>query len=95
MKILNKNPKDHSNFLKSYQLFANHEDNIELIKKIKTRTLVMTGSNDPGSTVTMSKTLSKDMINSNFVEINNGKHLCSIECADDVNIKLKNFIIDA
>lgn len=92
IKILNKNPKDHSNFLKSYHLFANHEDDIELIKRIKTRTLIMTGSNDPGSTVTMSKTLSKDMINSNFVEINKGKHLCSIECADDVNIKIKNFI---
>ncbi|MSP10698.1 MAG: alpha/beta hydrolase [Pelagibacteraceae bacterium] len=92
VKILNKNPKDHSNFLKSYHLFANHEDDIELIKKIKTKTLIMTGSNDPGSTVAMSKTLSKDMINSNFVEINKGKHLCSIECADDVNIKIKNFI---
>ena len=33
-----------------------------------------------------------DLINSSFIEINNGKHLCSIECADDVNINLKNFI---
>jgi len=49
----------------------------------------MTGSNDSGSTVAMSKSLSNDLINSNFVEINNGKHLCSIECADDVNINLK------
>ena len=52
----------------------------------------MTGSNDPGSTVAMSKTLSKDLVNSKFIEINNGKHLCSIECSDDVNMKLKNFI---
>ena len=28
MNILNKNPKDHENFLKAYKLFANHEDNI-------------------------------------------------------------------
>jgi hypothetical protein len=52
----------------------------------------MTGSNDPGSTVAMSKYLSNDLINSSFIEINNGKHLCSIECSDDVNINLKKFI---
>ena len=52
----------------------------------------MTGSNDPGSTVAMSKSLSSDLMNSSFIEVENGKHLCSIECSDDVNIKLKNFI---
>jgi len=91
-KILNKKPEDHSNFLKAYKVFANHKDDIKKIKKITTRTLVMTGSNDPGSTVAMSKYLSNDLINSSFIEINNGKHLCSIECSDDVNINLKKFI---
>ena len=92
MNILNRKPKDHNNFLKAYKLFANHRDDIELIKEIKTKTLIMTGSDDPGSTVAMSKSLSKDLVNSKLVEIKNGKHLCSIECADDVNINLKNFI---
>ena len=92
IKILNKCSKDHSNFLKAYKLFANHQDDIKIIKNIKTRTLIMTGSNDLGSTVEMSKLLSKDLINSNFIEINNGKHLCSIECASDVNTNIKNFI---
>ena len=92
MKILNKNPIDHYNFLKAYKLFANYQDDIKKIEKIKTRTLIMTGSNDLGSTVTMSKSLSNDLINSSFIEINNGKHLCSIECSDDVNINLKKFI---
>ena len=92
MNILNKNLKDHDNFLKAYKLFANHKDDIELIKKIETKTLIMTGSDDPGSTVSMSKSLSKDLVNSKFVQIKNGKHLCSIECADEVNINLKNFI---
>ena len=92
IEILNKEPKDHANFLKSYKLFANHKDNIDIIKKIKSKTLVMTGSNDPGSTVAMSKLLSSDLIDSRFIEIENGKHLCSIECSDDVNMKLKNFI---
>ena len=92
IKILDKDPKDHINFLKSYKLFANHKDNIDIIKKIKTKTLIMTGSNDLGSTVAMSKSLSSDLINSSFIEVENGKHLCSIECADDVNINLKNFI---
>ena len=92
IKILTKDSEDHLNFLKAYKLFAHHQDNIDMIKNIKTKTLVMTGSNDLGSTVEMSKSLSKDLINSSFIEINNGKHLCSIECADDVNINLKNFI---
>ena len=92
MEILNKKPEDHFNFLKAYKLFANHQDDIELIKKISTRVLVMTGSNDPSSTVTMSKSLSNDLVNSSFVEINNGKHLCSIECSDDVNMNLEKFI---
>ena len=94
IKILTKNSEDHLNFLKAYKLFAHHQDNLNMIKNIKTKTLVMTGSDDSGSTVEMSKSLSNDLINSGFTEINNGKHLCSIECADDVNIKIKNFIND-
>jgi len=92
IKILTKDDDDHLNFLKAYKLFTYHQDNIDMIKNIKTNTLIMTGSGDTSSTVQMSKSLSNDLINSNFVEINNGKHLCSIECADDVNINLKNFI---
>ena len=52
----------------------------------------MTGSEDSGSTVAMSKALSEDLISSRFIEINNGKHLCSIECSDDVNMNLKKVI---
>ncbi len=92
IKILTKKDEDHLNFLKAYKLFAYHQDDIGMIKNIKTKTLVMTGSDDLGSTVEMSKSLSNDLINSSFTEINNGKHLCSIECADDVNINIKNFI---
>ena len=92
MKILNKEPKDHKNFLKAYELFANHYDDFEAIKKIDRKTLVMTGSDDVGSTPAMSKELVKDLVNSTYIEIQNGKHLCSIEYADDVNMKIKNFI---
>ena len=92
MNILNKNSVDHKNFLKAYELFANHEDNIPLIQGISSKTLVMTGSDDPGSTPAMSKELVKDIPNSSYIEINKGKHLCSIECADDVNINIRNFI---
>jgi pimeloyl-ACP methyl ester carboxylesterase len=92
IKIMTKDGDDHLNFLKAYKLFAYHQDNIDMIKNIKTKSLVMTGSSDSGSTVEMSKFLSDDLINSSFIEINNAKHLCSIECADDVNINLKNFI---
>ena len=92
MNILNKNSVDHKNFLKAYELFANHEDNAQVVKNITSKTLVMTGSDDPGSTPAMSKKLAKDISNSSYIEIINGKHLCSIECADDVNINIRNFI---
>ena len=92
MNILNKKPEDHKNFLKAYELFANHYDNFEAIKKIDRKTLVMTGSEDVGSTPAMSKELVKDLANSTYIEIQNGKHLCSIECVDDVNMNIKNFI---
>ena len=92
IKILTKNTGDQENFIKAYELFAYYNDDIERIKKINTKTLIMAGSIDPGSTPEMSKNLSKDMINSSYIEINNGKHLCSIECSDDVNINIKKFI---
>ena len=92
IKILNKMPDDHKNFLKAYELFANHYDDLEAIKKIDRKTLVMTGSEDVGSTPAMSKELVKDLVNSTYIEIKNGKHLCSIECEDDVNINIKKFI---
>ena len=92
IKILNKMPDDHKNFLKAYELFANHYDDLEAIKKIDRKTLVMTGSEDVGSTPAMSKELVKDLVNSTYIEIKNGKHLCSIECEDDVNMNIKKFI---
>ena len=94
-KILTKNGEDQKNFIKAYELFAHYKDDLEKIKKINTKTLVMTGSIDPGSTPEMSKKLSNDLNNSLYTEINNGKHLCSIECADDVNINIKKFIENA
>ena len=95
MKILTKDDEEHKNFIKAYELFAYYNDDVEIIKKISTKTLVMTGSIDPGSTPEMSKKLSNDLNNSSYIEINNGKHLCSIECADDVNINIKKFIENA
>ena len=92
MSILSKKPREHKSFLKAYELFANHYDDIASIKKINKKTLVMTGSDDVGSTPDMSKELVKDLVNSTYIEIQNGKHLCSIECSDDVNMNIKNFI---
>ena len=63
-----------------------------MLKKISTNTLITTGENDVGSTPEMSKNLSKIIKESKFIEIKKGKHLCGIECADDVNITFKEFI---
>ena len=79
------------NFLKVYELFVNHKDD-EQFEKIKTKTLIMTGEGDIGSTPEMSINLSKVINNSNVKIISKGKHLCSIECADDVNMAIKKHI---
>ena len=88
--ILEKNNR--LDFLKCYEIFINYVDDDNMLKKINVNTLITTGENDVGSTPEMSRNLSKIIQGSTFVEINKGKHLCSIECADDVNITFKKFI---
>jgi pimeloyl-ACP methyl ester carboxylesterase len=84
---------NNKNFLKSYELFTHYnDDDDDMIKKINVNTLITTGEHDIRSTTIMAKNLNKVIKNSKFVEIKNGKHLCSIECADDVNMTFKKFI---
>ena len=52
----------------------------------------MTGEYDVGSTIDMSKELNKVIENSELKIVKDGKHLCGIECANDVNLTIKNFI---
>ena len=82
----------HLDFLKSYEIFVNYVDDDDMLKKIDVKTLITTGENDVGSTPEMSRNLAKIINKSSFIEIKRGKHLCSIECADDVNIIFKKFI---
>ena len=89
-KILEKNNLD--DFLKCYEIFVHYIDDNNILKKINASTLITTGENDVGSTPEMSKNLSKSIKGSKFVEIKRGKHLCGIECANDVNITFKEFI---
>ena len=88
--ILDKN--NHLDFLKSYEIFVNYIDDDDMLKKIDVKTLITTGENDVGSTPEMSRNLTKIINKSSFIEIKGGKHLCSIECVDDVNIIFKKFI---
>jgi len=83
------NPKD---FLKCYEIFVNYIDDDSMLKNININTLITTGENDVGSTPEMSRNLNKMIQGSKFVEIKRGKHLCSIECANDVNITFKEFL---
>jgi pimeloyl-ACP methyl ester carboxylesterase len=80
-----------SNFLKVYELFVKHK-NDEDFKKIQAKTLVMTGEHDIGSTIEMSQQLNNIIKDSELKIIKDGKHLCGIECADEVNLSIKNFI---
>ncbi len=87
--ILEKN--NIKNFLKVYELFVFHKNN-EKFENIKVNTLIMTGENDIGSTMEMSKKLCEVINNSQLKVIKNGKHLCGIECSYDVNMAIKDFI---
>ena len=78
-------------FLKTYELFVNHKDD-EDFEKIKVNTLLMTGEYDIGSTIEMSQELNKVIKNSELKIVKDGKHLCGIECADEVNLNIKSFI---
>ena len=80
-----------ANFLKVYELFVRHK-NDEDFEKIQTKTLVMTGEHDIGSTIEMSQQLNNVIKHSELKIIKEGKHLCGIECADEVNLSIKNFI---
>ena len=80
-----------ANFLKVYELFVRHK-NDENFEKIKANTLIMTGEYDVGSTIEMSQELIKVIKNSQLKIVKDGKHLCGIECADDVNLTIKNFV---
>ena len=83
-------PKERANYLRA---IANQlRENSEMLGKIKVNTLITTGENDIGSTPDMSKNLSRMIPGSKFVEIKDGKHLCGIECANNVNIIFKEFI---
>ena len=44
----------------------------------------MTGEYDIGSTIEMSQELNKVIKNSELKIVKDGKHLCGIECADEV-----------
>ena len=80
-----------ANFLKVYELFVRHK-NDEDFEKIYCKTLIMTGEHDLGSTIEMSQQLNDVIKNSELKIIKDGKHLCGIECADDVNLAIKNFV---
>ncbi len=55
----------------------------------------MTGECDVGSTPQLSEELSKEIENSYFKIIPEGKHLCNIECSDKINLEIKKHIENA
>ena len=83
---------NHDTWLKIYKLFVEYVDEDMKIKQIKAKTLIITGQEDIGSKPRMSKDLSK-LINGSLCKIiKNGRHLCNIECAENFNITVKEFI---
>ena len=83
---------NHDTWLKVYKLFVQHEDDDMMIKQIKAKTLIVTGQEDIGSKPRMSEEISK-LINGSLCKIiKNGRHLCNIECAENFNLTIKEFI---
>ena len=83
---------NHETWLKIYKLFVHYEDDDDKIKKITANTLVVTGRNDIGSKPRMSEEISKLIPGSLCKIIEKGKHLCNIECSENFNITIKEFI---
>ena len=83
---------DVNNLFKAYKLFVYYEDDDQMLNKITTNTLVTTGQHDVGSTTDMAINLTENIKGAKYRDIKHGKHLCSIECADDFNKILENFI---
>ena len=88
--MLEKN--NHNNFLKTYKLFVNYEDDEKMLNSINTNTLVTTGQHDVGSTTEMSKNLAEKIKNAKYMEIKDGKHLSNIECAKEFNKTIELFV---
>jgi pimeloyl-ACP methyl ester carboxylesterase len=83
---------EHDNWLKVYKLFVYHEDDDMSIRQIKANSLIITGENDVGSKPEMSKKISKIIQGSKLKIIKKGKHLCNIECPENFNLTIKEFI---
>jgi len=83
---------NHETWLKVYKLFSHYEDDDMKIKQITSKTLIITGEDDIGSKPKMSKELSKLIKGSSYKIIKKGKHLCNIECAENFNLIVKEFI---
>ena len=103
-KYLKKNPQvykkiysmlestNQNTWLKIYKLFVQHEDDDMKIKQITAKTLIVTGQEDIGSKPRMSEEISKLIKGSLCKIIKNGRHLCNIECAENFNLTIKEFI---
>ena len=83
---------NHKTWLKVYKLFSHYEDDDMKIKQITAKTLIITGEDDIGSKPRMSKEISKLIQESSYKIIEKGRHLCNIECAENFNIIVKEFI---
>ena len=88
------NPKESEWRAQMRKGYEKRIENNEDFNKIQNHTLVMTGEHDIGSTVKMSQELNALIPKSQLKIIKDGKHLCGIECADDVNSILNSFIKD-
>ena len=84
--------KKNEDFLPAYKLFVESDDYALDFSNFKMHTLVMTGENEVGSTLKMSRLLKEEIKNSELYIIPKGKHMVTFEKADLVNLAISKFI---
>ena len=84
--------KKNEDFLPAYKIFVNSDKYLINYSNFNMPSLIMTGENEIGSTPLMSKSISKEIKNSNLFIIKNAKHGATIEQSNVVNEKLNKFL---
>ena len=86
--------KKNKDFIPAYKVFIESDNKKLNFSKFIMPTLIMTGKNEVGSTPEMSQNLHKEIKNSILYIIENAKHGATIEQANNVNKKLKDFLFN-
>jgi pimeloyl-ACP methyl ester carboxylesterase len=85
---------DDASFLKAYEIFATGDRELEgKLGRIDCPTLIMAGENDRGSTPAMAWRMAKEIPLSRVSIIAGGRHMMTMETAQEVNREIARFMM--